>query len=130
MRLLLLVLTRQQIHGMKTMQMLQPVMKEIQRFYPDRNDQSAKTMELYTQYKINPLSGCLPMFIQLPIMFGVYRALYDASFAGKDFLGHPAPVPRQRHCRAQLWRRPRPGGSDRLDCEQAEPARADHPHPG
>jgi YidC/Oxa1 family membrane protein insertase len=86
-RLLLLVLTRTQIHGMKTMQMLQPVMKEIQRYYPDRNDQSAKTMELYSQYKINPLSGCLPMLIQLPIMFGVYRALYDASFAGKDFLG-------------------------------------------
>jgi YidC/Oxa1 family membrane protein insertase len=86
-RLVMLPLTRQQIYGMKTMQMLQPVMKEIQRFYPDRNDQSAKTMELYTQYKINPLSGCLPLFIQLPIMFGVYRALYDASFAGKDFLG-------------------------------------------
>lgn len=86
-RLSMLMLTRQQIYGMKTMQMLQPVMKAIQRYYPDKNDQSAKTMELYTEYKINPVAGCLPMFIQLPIMFGVYRALYDASLAGKDFLG-------------------------------------------
>lgn len=86
-RLAMLMLTRQQIYGMKTMQMLQPVMKAIQRYYPNKNDQSAKTMELYTEYKINPVAGCLPMFIQLPIMFGVYRALYDASLAGKDFLG-------------------------------------------
>jgi YidC/Oxa1 family membrane protein insertase len=86
-RIMLLPLTRTQIYGMKTMQMLQPVMKEIQRVYTDRSVQSAKTMELYTQYKINPLAGCLPMFIQLPIMFGVYRALYDASFVGQDFLG-------------------------------------------
>lgn len=86
-RMLLLPLTRIQITGMKSMQMLQPVMKEIQRFYPNKQDQSAKTMELYSKYKINPLSGCLPMLIQLPILFGVYRALYDPYFAGKNFLG-------------------------------------------
>ena len=87
MRVALLPLTRQQIRGMKVMQMLQPVMKEIQRFYPNKQEQSSKMMELYQTYKINPLSGCLPMLIQLPILFGVYRALYDASFCGKDFLG-------------------------------------------
>jgi len=86
-RLLLLPLTRMQIRGMKMMQQLQPVMKKIQLFYPNKQDQSAKTMELYSRFKINPLSGCLPMVIQLPILFGVYRALYDPSFAGKEFLG-------------------------------------------
>jgi YidC/Oxa1 family membrane protein insertase len=86
-RISLLPLTRQQIQGMKAMQMLQPVMKAIQTTYPNKNDQSAKTMELYQKYKINPLAGCLPMLIQLPILFGVYRALYDPSFAGKSFLG-------------------------------------------
>jgi len=86
-RALLLPLTRMQIRGMKTMQQLQPVMKEIQRFYPNKQAQSAKMMELYQTYKVNPLAGCLPMLIQLPILFGVYRALYDPSFAGKDFLG-------------------------------------------
>jgi YidC/Oxa1 family membrane protein insertase len=83
----LLPLTKIQIFGMKNMQAMQPVMKEIQRFYPNKQDQSAKTMELYQKYKINPLAGCLPMIIQLPILFGVYRALYDPTFAGKDFLG-------------------------------------------
>jgi YidC/Oxa1 family membrane protein insertase len=87
LRIMLLPLTRQQIQGMKAMQMLQPVMKAIQAYYPDKNDQSAKTMELYQKFKINPLAGCLPMFIQLPILFGVYRALYDPSFSGKSFLG-------------------------------------------
>lgn len=87
MRVMLLPLTKKQIMGMKDMQVLQPVMKEIQRYYPDKKDQSAKTMELYSKYKINPLAGCLPMIVQMPILFGVYRALYDPFFAGKDFLG-------------------------------------------
>ena len=86
-RLCLLPLTAQQIRGMKSMQALQPVMKEIQRYYPDKLNQNAKMMELYSTYKINPLAGCLPMLIQLPILFGVYRALYDPFFAGKEFFG-------------------------------------------
>lgn len=86
-RLMLLPLTRVQIRAMRSMQMLQPVMKAIQRYYPDKSDQSAKTMELYQRYKINPFASCLPLIIQFPILFGVYRALYDPIFAGKDFLG-------------------------------------------
>lgn len=86
-RVALLPLTIQQIRGMRNMQMLQPVMKEIQRFYPDKSDQNAKMMELYQQYKINPLSGCLPMAFMMLILFGVYRALYDPMFVGKSFLG-------------------------------------------
>lgn len=86
-RTMLIPLTRGQIRGMKAMQVLQPVMKVIQREYPDKQDQSAKTMELYQKYKINPLAGCFPLLIQLPVLFGVYQALYDPSFAGKSFLG-------------------------------------------
>jgi YidC/Oxa1 family membrane protein insertase len=86
-RVALLPLTIQQIRGMRNMQLLQPVMKAIQRFYPDKSDQNAKTMELYQEYKINPLSGCLPMVFMMLILFGVYRALYDPLFAGKSFLG-------------------------------------------
>jgi YidC/Oxa1 family membrane protein insertase len=86
-RVALLPLTRQQIRGMKVMQVLQPVMKGIQAYWPNKQDQGAKTMELYQKYKINPLAGCLPLFVQLPVLFGVYQALYDPSFAGKHFLG-------------------------------------------
>ena len=86
-RVAILPLTIQQIRGMRNMQLLQPVMKEIQRFYPNKNDQNSKMMELYQQYKINPLSGCLPMVFMMLILFGVYRALYDPLFAGKSFMG-------------------------------------------
>lgn len=87
LRILLLPLTRMQIQGMKLMQALQPVQKAITHYYPEKGDQNAKMMELYQQYRINPLAGCLPMLIQMPILFGVYRALYDPSFAGHSFLG-------------------------------------------
>ena len=36
-------------------------------------------MALYQQYQINPLAGCLPMLIQIPIFFGVYRAIANLS---------------------------------------------------
>jgi len=86
-RLSMLRLTRMQIRNMKVMQYLQPVQKELARYYPNRVDQNAKMMELYQEYKINPAAGCLPMLIQFPILFGVYRALYDPIFAGHTFLG-------------------------------------------
>ncbi len=86
-RVAILPLTIQQIRGMRNMQLLQPVMKEIQRYYPNKNDQNSKMMELYQQYKINPLSGCLPMVFMMLILFGVYRALYDPMFAGHSFMG-------------------------------------------
>jgi YidC/Oxa1 family membrane protein insertase len=80
-------LTTAQIRGMKNMQALQPVMKAIQYKYPDKNQQGIKTMDLYKKYKINPMAGCLPMLVQMPILFGIYRALYDQSFAGHDMFG-------------------------------------------
>ncbi|MEZ5339490.1 MAG: membrane protein insertase YidC [bacterium] len=88
-RLLLYVvgLTSAQIRGMKNMQLLQPVQKAIQYRYPDKQQQGFKTMDLYSKYKINPMAGCLPMLVQMPILFGIYRALYDQSFAGHDLFG-------------------------------------------
>ena len=80
-------LTTAQIRGMKNMQALQPVMKAIQFKYPDKNQQGIKTMDLYKKYKINPMAGCLPMLVQMPILFGIYRALYDQSFSGHDLFG-------------------------------------------
>ncbi len=80
-------LTVAQIRGMKNMQALQPVMKAIQHKYPDKQQQGFKTMDLYSRYKINPMAGCLPMLVQMPILFGIYRALYDQSFAGHDLFG-------------------------------------------
>jgi YidC/Oxa1 family membrane protein insertase len=86
-RLLVFPLTRMQIRAMKVMQYITPVQKIVSRYYPNRQDQNSKMMELYQEYKINPFAGCLPLIIQMPILFGVYRALYDPMFAGHSFLG-------------------------------------------
>ncbi|HNV23544.1 MAG TPA: YidC/Oxa1 family membrane protein insertase, partial [Candidatus Omnitrophota bacterium] len=45
------------------------------------------TMELYKEHKINPLGGCLPMLLQMPIFVGLYQVLWrSVSFKGADFL--------------------------------------------
>ena len=65
--------------SMKKMQALQPKLKEFQEKYkedPARLNQ--ETMKLYKDYGVNPLSGCLPMFVQIPIFFGFYSMLGTA----------------------------------------------------
>ncbi len=77
---LLLPLTIKAIRSSKSMQELQPKIKELQKKYKnDRQRLSQETMALYQQYQINPLAGCLPMIIQIPIFFGVYRAIANLS---------------------------------------------------
>jgi YidC/Oxa1 family membrane protein insertase len=77
---LLLPLTVQSIRSSKAMQELQPKVKELQKKYgKDRQRLSQETMKLYSQYRVNPVSGCLPMIIQIPIFFGLYRAIRHLS---------------------------------------------------
>jgi YidC/Oxa1 family membrane protein insertase len=65
--------------SMKGMQQLQPKMAEIREKYKDDKQKiNQETMAMYKTYKINPMSGCLPMLIQLPVFFGLYRALLYA----------------------------------------------------
>ncbi len=79
-KLILLPLTVNQLKSTKKMQELQPKMKEIQEKYKnDKEKMNIKTMELYKEHKINPLSGCLPLLIQLPIIFGLFRALREPA---------------------------------------------------
>ena len=75
-RALLIPLTVKQSRQMKAMSALQPKLKELQqRFANDRQRISQETMRLYREQGVNPL-GCLgPMFIQMPIWIGLYRAL-------------------------------------------------------
>lgn len=77
---LLLPLTIKSIRSSKSMQELQPKVKELQKKYgKDRQRLSQETMALYQQYQVNPLAGCLPMLIQIPIFFGVYRSISHLS---------------------------------------------------
>ena len=75
-------------HTMKRMAKLQPEMAKIKEKYADDpNKINTETMGLYKKYGINPLGGCLPMFIQIPIFFGFYRMLqYAVELRGQGFL--------------------------------------------
>lgn len=56
---------------------LQPELREIQeRFREDKAEQARRTMALYREYKIHPLSGCVPVLIQLPILIGLYQLFW------------------------------------------------------
>ncbi|ABC77019.1 membrane protein insertase YidC [Syntrophus aciditrophicus] len=65
--------------SMKEMQKLQPKMLELREKYKnDKARLSQETMALYKAYKVNPMGGCLPMIIQIPVFFGLYKALLYA----------------------------------------------------
>jgi len=72
-RLLLYPLTQKGIKSQKALTELQPKIKELQKKYKSKEEQARAMMELYRQHKINPLSGFLPLLIQLPILIALYR---------------------------------------------------------
>lgn len=62
--------------SMKKMQTLQPHMNEIRQKYKKDPQKMQKEMsELYRKYKVNPVGGCLPMLIQIPVFFALYKVL-------------------------------------------------------
>jgi YidC/Oxa1 family membrane protein insertase len=82
-KLLTLPLTLQQLRASKAMQDLQPELKKLQEKYKgDREKMSQAQMALYKEAGVNPLGGCLPMLVQLPIWFALYRALFQLAQQG------------------------------------------------
>ena len=85
-RLLFWPLTHKSTVGMKKMQEIQPLMKEIQAKYKDNPQRlQQETMRLYREHKVNPLSSCLPMLIQIPVfiaLFNVLRSAVELRYAG------------------------------------------------
>ena len=82
-KVLVYPLTKKQLQSMKAMQRIQPQMKKLQEKYKD-NPQvlQKKMMELYQKEGANPMSGCLPMLIQMPILMGMYYTLYSFDYGG------------------------------------------------
>jgi YidC/Oxa1 family membrane protein insertase len=65
--------------SMSEMKKIQPLMAEIREKYKDdKKKMNEEVMGLYRTYKINPLGGCLPMLVQIPVFFALYRMLYEA----------------------------------------------------
>lgn len=75
-RLLLVPLMVKQIKSQKAMQDIQPKIKEIQEKYKNKPEkQQEELMKIYKEAKINPLAGCLPLLIQMPILIGLFNVL-------------------------------------------------------
>lgn len=86
-KIVTLPLTLMQLRSMKATQELQPKLQELQKKYgKDRERLARAQMELYKEAGVNPLGGCLPILIQMPILFGLYAALY--RLAGLGLLTH------------------------------------------
>jgi len=78
-RLVLFPLTFKGMKSMKRMQQLSPRMKKLQAKYKNNKEKLNKEMmELYRKNRVNPLGGCLPMLLQIPVFFALYSALSSA----------------------------------------------------
>ena len=78
-KILLYPLTLKSFTSMKGLQKVQPLMKEIQAQYKDDKQKlNQEMMKLYSEHKINPMGGCLPMILQIPILFALYRVFFSA----------------------------------------------------
>jgi YidC/Oxa1 family membrane protein insertase len=88
-KIITLPLTLKSMLSMRGMAKLQPEMKALKEKYKEEPQKfSAASMELYKKHKINPLSGCLPMLVQLPIFFALYKSLLvSIELKGAPFFG-------------------------------------------
>ncbi|MDN5745863.1 MAG: membrane protein insertase YidC [Nocardioidaceae bacterium] len=84
-RAALIPLFVKQIKSQRNMQLLQPKVKELQKKYGhDRNKLAEETMKLYKDSGTNPFASCLPIVLQMPIFFALFRMLDQAAKKGKE----------------------------------------------
>jgi len=78
-KILLWPLGNKSYKSMAEMKKLQPLMTEIREKYKgEKQKMNQELMALYRTYKVNPMGGCLPMVLQIPVFFALYRMLYQA----------------------------------------------------
>lgn len=97
-RIAMMPLTLTQIKSQDKIQRIQPQINKIKQEYKnDREKINMETMKIYRENKINPLSGCLPLLLQLPILFALFMLLQsyppikEESFLWLSKLGQPDP---------------------------------------
>ena len=88
-KLLFFPLTHKSFKSMKGMQKVQPYVKIIQERNKDnRQKMNEEMMELYKKHKVNPIGGCLPMLLQIPVFIALYHALFfSIELRGAPFMG-------------------------------------------
>ena len=90
-RALLFPLTVKQVKNMRAMQDLKPEMDRIRSQYRDnRQKQQEEMMKLYQERKVNPLGGCLPILVQMPIFIGIFYVI--RQFGGYELGGRTVPA--------------------------------------
>lgn len=78
-KILLFPLTHRGFKSMKDMQKIQPLVTKLrEKFKDDREKLNKEIMELYRTNKVNPLGGCIPMVMQIPVFFAFYKVLYNS----------------------------------------------------
>jgi YidC/Oxa1 family membrane protein insertase len=95
-RVILFPIFVKQIRSQRAMQALQPKMKELQQKHKgDQQTLREEMMKLYQQEKVNPLMGCLPLLLQIPVFFGLFhvlKGLNPANPGTKTLYGWTAPA--------------------------------------
>jgi YidC/Oxa1 family membrane protein insertase len=87
-RMIILPLTLKQVRSSKAMQALQPELAKLKEKYKDDpKKQQEETMKLFTQNNVNPMAGCLPIVVQMPVLMGLYHAIMrNADIHNHTFL--------------------------------------------
>jgi YidC/Oxa1 family membrane protein insertase len=76
-KLLMFTLANKSYRSMKRMKKLQPQMERLKELYADDKARlNQEIMSLYKREKVNPVSGCLPLLVQIPVFFSIYKVLY------------------------------------------------------
>ena len=87
-RILILPLTIKQTASMYEMQKIQPKIKALQAKYKDDKEKlQEETLKFYSENKVNPLGGCLPLLLQMPVFFALFQVLRTQLPEGASFLG-------------------------------------------
>ncbi len=82
-KMLLYPLTVKQVKSMKAMQDIQPKLKALQDKYKDNKEKLSKEMaELYKSSGVNPLAGCLPLLVQMPVLIAIFFAIKEYNYVG------------------------------------------------
>ncbi|MBV8086301.1 MAG: YidC/Oxa1 family membrane protein insertase [Chloroflexi bacterium] len=106
-KLILMPLTFQQLRSARAMQALQPKIKELQtKHKADKQKLTEETMALYKEHKVNPAAGCLPLLLQMPILYGLYGALYalgNTCYTKVGGVCQPDPLFNQMFTLPFLW---------------------------
>jgi YidC/Oxa1 family membrane protein insertase len=92
-RILILPLTFKGVKGMQRLQLLQPEIKRIQeRYKDDRQRMNQEVMAFYQREKVNPLSSCMPLLLQIPFFIALFYLLRSDSFK-EDIAANPGFYP-------------------------------------